>query len=85
MGYNSVISKDGQVIGWDIQDFIDDEKNLEVAKLDWTKQSPNRPVLDVSYTHQNLDKEVEWVEALLNDILNIYCKKMRVTLFSKRW
>ena len=85
VGYNLVNSKDRQVTGWDIQGLINDEKNLETAKLDWTKQTQNRPILDSSYTQQDLDKEVEWVETLLTDILNTYCKMMQVTPFSKKW
>ena len=34
---------------------------------------------------QELDEEVEWVETLLNHILNAHSKSMRVTLFSKKW
>ena len=73
------------ITGWDIQVLINDEKSLEAAKLDWTIRTKNHPVLDVSCTQQDLDKEVEWVEALFTDVLNTDCKKVRVTPFSKRW
>ena len=83
--YNSVSLKDGQITGWNIQNLINDNKGLQAAKLDWTEHTGNRPILDVSCNQQELDKEVEWVEALLTQILNTHCKKMRVTPFSKRW
>ena len=42
-------------------------------------------MLEGSSTQQDLGKEVEWIELLLIDIFNTYCKKVRVTSFSKRW
>ena len=85
VSYNSISSRDGRITGWDIEGLTSDERGLEAAKLDWTKQTQNRPILEGSSTQQDLDKEVEWVELLLTDILNTHCKKVRVTPFSKRW
>lgn len=85
MGYNSVSSKDGQIISWDIQSLINDNKSLKAAKCDWTKQTQERPILDVSCIQQELDEEAEQIKTLLTDILNTHCKKMRVISFFKRW
>ena len=81
--YNSANPKDGQITGWDIQGLINDEKSLQAAELDWVKETQNRPILNASCTRQELDEEVEWVEALLTHILNTIVKRCESHLFLK--
>ena len=50
VSFNLISSKDVQIIGWDIQTLINDKKNLEAAKLDWTNRIKKHSNLDVSYT-----------------------------------
>lgn len=72
-------------MSWNIHGLINYDESLQVTILDWLEQTKNRSILDISYTWQELDQEVQWVEALITHILNIYCKKLRVIPFSKRW
>ena len=75
----------GAITGWDIQDFIQDERGLKAAQNDWIAHTQDRPILSDSCSKQDLDEEVEWMEDLLTQILNTHSKAMRVTSFSKRW
>ena len=44
-----------------------------------------RPVLDVSSTVEELEAEIEWVQATLVDVLNEHCKVVTICARSKRW
>ena len=83
--YNSASQNCGEIIGWDIQGLMKDEKSLQAAQREWMRHTQNRSILNDSCTCQELDKEVKWIEALLTQIINTHSKSMRVTPFSKRW
>lgn len=83
--YNSTNKSCGKITGWNIQELIDDKDKLQAAQSKWTNLTQNRHVIGNSYTRQDLDDELSWVESSLISILNSYCKLIQVTLFSKKW
>ncbi len=47
--------------------------------------SKGQAYLSLSCTQEDLDKEVEWFESRLTELLNSYIKITRITAHSKRW
>lgn len=71
--------------GGNIQNLLQDEKLLQVAKEEWEEASIDQPHLSFSSTKEDLDKEVEWFESKLVRLLNNHAKVTRITAYSKRW
>ena len=71
--------------GWSIQNLLQDEKLRQAAKNDWGKSSTGHKYLTPLCTKDDLDKEVEWFENNLVELLNNHAKITRVCAYSKRW
>ncbi len=52
---------------------------------DWKRYNGNHQLLDLHCTKQELDKEVEWFEKKLTELLNKDAKITQITSYSKRW
>lgn len=70
---------------WDLQGLDESPNNLQSAYTDWVDQSKGRGLLDHTSDQKDLDKEVEWLEENLAEVLNTYAKILRVTSFSKQY
>ena len=60
--------------GWSIKNLLRDEKLLQAAKNEWDKTSAGQAHLDLSCTKEDLDREVEWFESKLTDLLNNHAR-----------
>lgn len=69
--------------GWSIKNLLEDDKLLEAAKSYWKRLNGNHQFLGLFCTKQELDKEVEWFERKLTDLLNNHAKITKVTSYSK--
>ena len=64
---------------------LEDEKLLKAAQSDWKKINGDHQLLDLHCTKQELDKEVEWFEEKLTELLNEHAKITQITSYSKHW
>ena len=71
--------------GWSIKKLLGDDKLLEAAQSNWKRLNKNHQLLDLLCTEQELDKEVEWFQEKLSELLNTYAKITHITSYSKRW
>ena len=71
--------------GWNIQNLLQDEKLLQAAHEEWKKASHERHHLTSLSIKKDLDKEVEWFESRLTELLDNHAKITRVSAYSKRW
>ena len=71
--------------GWSIKNLLEDDKLLEAAKSDWKRFNEDHQLLDLHCTKQELDKEVEWFEKKLTELLKKHAKATQITFYSKRW
>ena len=71
--------------GWNIKNLLEDKKKLKAAQSDWVKLNANHQLLDLLCTKQELDKEVEWFQETLTELLNKHAKATQITSYSKRW
>lgn len=70
--------------GMEYTDFAREEALFLVAKEEWKKKRSIRPYLSLSSSKKDVDSEVEWFEAALEEWLDKHAKVTRVTSFSKR-
>ncbi len=71
--------------GWSIKKLPGDDKLLEAAQSNSKKLNENHQLLDLLCTEQELDKEVEWFQEKLSELLNTHAKITHITSHSKRW
>ena len=71
--------------GWSIQNLLQDKKLWSAAKEDWEKSSRGQKYLTPGCTKEDLDKEVEWFESKIVELLDNHAKITRVCAYSKRW
>ena len=71
--------------GWSIKNLLEDKELLQAAKDEWNMTSKGQAHLRLSYTKEDLDREVEWFESRLTELLNSHAKITRITAHSKRW
>ena len=71
--------------GWSIKNLLEDDKLHKVAQSDWKRLNENHQLLDLLCTKQELDKEVEWFQEKLTELLNTHVKITQITSYSKRW
>ena len=84
ISYNMPSKKATVPIGWDIYGLTKFSDNLESARIDWIGRSKSRKLFNQTSNQKDLDEEVDWVEENLVEILNVYAKVFKVTLFSKQ-
>ena len=71
--------------GWSIKNLLEDKELLQAAKDEWNMTSKGQAHLRLSYTKEDLDREVEWFESRLTELLNSHAKITQITAHSKRW
>ncbi len=64
---------------------MEDDKLLQAAQVEWKRSNRDQQPLDLLCTKQDLDKEVEWFEKKLTELLNNHAKITQITSYSKRW
>ena len=64
---------------------LEDDKLRQAAQSEWKKSNRDQQPLDLLCTKQELDKEVEWFERKLTELLNNHAKITQITYYSKRW
>ena len=74
----------GRITGWNIQNLIENQDQLKIAKAEWEDESQNQPILQNYCLKKDLDHEIEWVENMFTMILNKNCKLRRITSYSKQ-
>lgn len=82
---NQQKSKNRDITGWNIDNLLEDEKQLELAYSFWKENSINRPLIDDLSTNGDLEEEATFLEEMLTKTLNKYAKSTRITAYSKRW
>ncbi len=73
------------ISGWSIKNLLEDNELLEAMQSDWKRYDGDHQLLDLHCAKQELDKEVEWFEKKLTELLNKYAKITQITSYSKRW
>ncbi len=73
------------MIGWSIKNLLENDKLLQPAQSEWKWTGGDQQHLDLLCTKQELDKEVEWFEKKLTELLNNRAKITQITSYSKRW
>lgn len=68
-----------------IQGLTKSLEDLELAFIDQTSQSKSQKLFDQTSNNKHLDKEVDWIEKSLAEVLDIYTKILRITYFFKQW
>ena len=68
-----------------IKNLLEDDKSLKAAQDNWKKVNSNHQLLDLLYTKQELDKEVEWFQEQMTELLNKHAKITQITSYSKLW
>ena len=68
--------------GWSIKNLLEDNKLLKAAKSDWKRFNEDHQPLDLHCTKQELDKEVEWFEKKLTELLKKHAKTTQITCYS---
>lgn len=71
--------------GWSIRNLLEDEKLRQAAKNDWEKSGIGHNCLTSLSTIDDLDKEVEWFENRIIELLNNHAKITKVYAYSKQW
>ena len=71
--------------GWSVKNLLEDNELLEAMQSDWKRYNRDHQLLDLHCTKQELDKEVEWFEKKLTELLNKHAKITQITSYSKRW
>ena len=71
--------------GWSIQNLLQDEKLQQAARDDWEKFSIGQKYLTPLSTKEDLDKEAQWFESKIAELLNNHAKITRVCAYSKQW
>ena len=64
---------------------LGDDSQLKATQSDWKKVNRDHQLLNLLCTKQELDKEVEWFEEKLAELLNKYAKITQITSYSKCW
>jgi macrodomain Ter protein organizer (MatP/YcbG family) len=85
LNLNNKSPQNQDIIGWDIDKLIQDEKQLEIAAIYWQKTAINRPLIDNLSNKEDLEEEANWIEKTLINTLNLYAKPLHITARSKRW
>ena len=62
--------------GWSIKILLEDDKLLEAAQSAWKRLNRDPQLLDLFCTKLKLDKEVEWYQKKLTELLNTHAKIM---------
>lgn len=71
--------------GWIIKNLLEDDKLLQAAQSEWKKFIGDQQILDLLCTKPELNKEVEWFERKLTELLNNHAKITQITSYSKQW
>ncbi len=69
--------------GWSLKNLLEDDKLLQAAQIEWKKANGDQQHLNLLCTKQELDKEVEWFEKRLTELLNNHAKITQITSYSK--
>ncbi|EED14170.1 reverse transcriptase, putative [Talaromyces stipitatus ATCC 10500] len=64
---------------------LGDKGALQAAKDTWNELAKTQPRLTDSTSTEEVEREAEWIERTLTEVLNKYCKLIRVCARSKRW
>jgi hypothetical protein len=80
---NTLPSKVGERIRWDISRMSEDDK--DEAELLWLTASETRPTLDDFSFCEDIESETLWIEETLTNILNQKARRIRLCARSKRW
>ena len=70
---------------WSIKNLLEDDKLYKVAQSDWKRLNENHQLLDLLCTKQELDKEVEWFQEKLTELLNTHVKITQITSYFQHW
>jgi hypothetical protein len=81
---NQLKSGNQEITRWNIQKLQNDEKQLNLAYSHWQEISKNRPLIDLSFTNEDLENEAIWIEKSLTKTLNLFAKPVQIIAFSKR-
>ena len=71
--------------GWSIKTLLENNQQLKAAQSKWKKINTDHQLLGQLCTKQELDKEAEWFEKMLTELLNKHAKVTQITSYSKRW
>ncbi|EED21750.1 endonuclease/reverse transcriptase, putative [Talaromyces stipitatus ATCC 10500] len=74
-----------EVTGWQIEALLGDKKALQEAKDTWNELARTQPILTDTTSTEEVEREAEWIERTLTEVLNKHCKQIRLCARSKRW
>ncbi|EED23618.1 reverse transcriptase, putative [Talaromyces stipitatus ATCC 10500] len=74
-----------EVTGWQIEALLGDKKALQEAKDTWNELAKTQPILTDTTSTEEVEREAEWIERTLTEVLNKHCKQIKLCARSKRW
>jgi hypothetical protein len=80
---NSLPSKVGEMIRWDISSMTEDAK--DEAELLWLEAGRSRAILDDFSFREDIEAETKWIEETFTKILDQRARRIRLYARSKWW
>ncbi|EED18393.1 reverse transcriptase, putative [Talaromyces stipitatus ATCC 10500] len=74
-----------EVTGWQIEALLGNKEALQEAKDTWNELAKTQPILTDTTSTEEVEREAEWIERTLTEVLNKHCKQIRLCAQSKRW
>ncbi len=71
--------------GWSIKNLLQDRGLWQAAKDEWQRLSLGHDYLSHLSTKEDLEKEVEWFQSKIVELLDKHAKITRISAYSKRW
>ena len=71
--------------GWSIKNLLQDKRLWQAAKDKWQRINLRYDYLLYLSTKEDFEKEVEWFQSKIVELLDKYAKITRISAYSKRW